>query len=150
MMPSAFRSGRPLGTTVQWAGGARALVLFLSAGMSADAVLNQNIETSMAVRPVRIEDADASARHSLDFQIAPLRFDRITGGVYRWQLERFSCDVVSDILTAHADQAAQRQELLTAVARYRDDTSAVTTRAEWLEMSRTMDVRRMGGSAITR
>ena len=105
----------------------------------------------MAVRPVRIEDADASARHSLDFQIAPLRFDRITGGVYRWQLERFSCDVVSDILTAHADdRAAQRQELLTAVARYRDDTSAVTTRAEWLEMSRTMDVRRMGGSAITR
>jgi len=60
-------------------------------------------------------------------------------------------DVVSDILTAHADdRAAQRQELLTAVARYRDDTSAVTTRAEWLEMSRTMDVRRMGGSAITR
>ena len=60
-------------------------------------------------------------------------------------------DVVSDILAAHAnDRAAQRRELLAAVARYRDDTSAVTTRAEWLEMSRAMDVRRMGGSAIAR
>jgi len=60
-------------------------------------------------------------------------------------------DVVSDILAAHADdRAAQRRALLAAVARYRDDTSAVTTRAEWLEMSRAMDVRRMGGSAITR
>ena len=36
---------------------------------------------------MRIEDAEASARHSLDFQIAPLRLDRITGGLYRWQLE---------------------------------------------------------------
>ena len=60
-------------------------------------------------------------------------------------------DVVSDILAAHPDdRAAQRRELLAAAARYRDDTSAVTTRAEWLEMSRAMDVRRMGGAAITR
>jgi hypothetical protein len=60
-------------------------------------------------------------------------------------------DVVSDILAAHPqDRAAQRRELLAAAARYRDDTSAVTTRAEWLEMSRAMDVRRMGGSAISR
>ena len=60
-------------------------------------------------------------------------------------------DVVSDILAAHPDdRAAQRRELLAAVSRYRDDTSAVTTRAEWLEMSRAMDVRRMGGTAVTR
>ena len=60
-------------------------------------------------------------------------------------------DVVSDILAAHPnDRAAQRRELLAAAARYRDDTSAVTTRAEWLEMSRAMDVRRMGGAAIAR
>jgi len=60
-------------------------------------------------------------------------------------------DVVSDILAAHPDdRAAQRRELLVAVARYRDDTTAVTTRAEWLEMSRAMDVRRMGGSAVVR
>jgi len=60
-------------------------------------------------------------------------------------------DVVSDVLAAHPDdRAAQRRELLAAVARYRDDTTAVTTRAEWLEMSRAMNVRRMGGSAIVR
>lgn len=60
-------------------------------------------------------------------------------------------DVVSDILAAHPDdRAAQRRELLAAATRYRDDTSAITTRAEWLEMSRAMDVKRMGGAAISR
>jgi hypothetical protein len=38
-------------------------------------------------RPLRIEDAEASARHSLDFQIAPARLDRISGSFYRWQVE---------------------------------------------------------------
>ena len=38
-------------------------------------------------RPLRIEDADPSPRHSLEFQLAPLRVDRLIGGYYRWQLE---------------------------------------------------------------
>ena len=37
--------------------------------------------------PIRIEDALTGARHSLDFELAPLRLDRLDGGFYRWQLE---------------------------------------------------------------
>lgn len=44
----------------------------------------RNIDGS---RPLPIEDAEASPRHSLDFQLAPARLDRIDGGFRRWQLE---------------------------------------------------------------
>src|SRR5689334_10099043 len=37
--------------------------------------------------PLRIEDALTGPRHSLDFELAPLRVDRLNGGFYRWQLE---------------------------------------------------------------
>jgi len=86
-MPSAFRGRRSLGTTAPRVGGACALVVLLSAGLGAGAGAQPEYRNIDGGRPVRIEDADASARHSLDFQLAPLRFDRITGGVYRWQLE---------------------------------------------------------------
>jgi hypothetical protein len=87
MMPSAFRGGRSLGTTAPRVGGACALVALLSAGLGAVAGAQPEYRNIDGGRPVRIEDADASARHSLDFQISPVRVDRITGGVYRWQLE---------------------------------------------------------------
>ena len=38
-------------------------------------------------RPVRLEDATAGARHSLDLQVATLRSERFASGSYRWQLE---------------------------------------------------------------
>jgi len=63
------------------------LVVLLSAALCAVAGAQPEYRNIDGGRPVRIEDAEASARHSLDFQIAPLRFDRITGGIYRWQVE---------------------------------------------------------------
>lgn len=63
------------------------LVVLLSAALGAVAGAQPEYRNIDGGRPVRIEDAEASARHSLDFQIAPLRLDRITGGIYRWQLE---------------------------------------------------------------
>jgi len=87
MMPLAFRGRRSLGTTAPRVGGACALVVLLSAGLGAVAGAQPEYRNIDGGRPVRIEDADASARHSLDFQIAPVRVDRITGGIYRWQLE---------------------------------------------------------------
>ena len=86
-MPSAFRPGRALGISVPRVGGVCALVVLLSPALGAIASAQPEYRNIDGGRPVRIEDADASARHSLDFQIAPARVDRITGGLYRWQLE---------------------------------------------------------------
>jgi hypothetical protein len=52
-------------------------------------------------------------------------------------------DVVADILCSPTiPHDRKRVELLKAAAAYRDDTTAVITRAEWLRMSRSMG--RMG------
>jgi hypothetical protein len=60
-------------------------------------------------------------------------------------------DVVSDILASPGfTRQMKRRELLAAAARYRDDSSSVTTRAEWLEMSHAMGVERMGGVSVPR
>jgi hypothetical protein len=66
-------------------GGAHAVALLAIAAHAAAAQPEyRNIDGG---RPLRVEDAQASARHSLDFMIAPLRLDRIAGGTYRWQVE---------------------------------------------------------------
>jgi len=86
-MSSTFRGGRSPGTTARRVGGACALGLLLSAGPGVAAGAQPEYRNIDGGRPVRIEDADASARHSLDFEIAPARVDRITGGLYRWHFE---------------------------------------------------------------
>jgi len=58
-------------------------------------------------------------------------------------------DVISDILASPAvPRERKREEILRAAKRYRDDTSFVMTRAEWLGMSRAMGVENMGGPAV--
>ena len=58
-------------------------------------------------------------------------------------------DVVSDILANPAVPRGQkRAEILRAAARYRDDTSFVQTREEWMEMARMMGIQNMGGPVI--
>jgi hypothetical protein len=60
-------------------------------------------------------------------------------------------DVVSDILAfPEVTTRAKRAALLAAAARYRDDSSSVTTREAWLQMSGEMGVDRMGGVAVPR
>ena len=55
-------------------------------------------------------------------------------------------DVISDILASDSvPRERKRQEILRAAARYRDDTSFVMTREEWLEMSSMMGANNMGG-----
>ena len=59
-------------------------------------------------------------------------------------------DVISDVLADSAvPQSRKRTEILRAVARYRDDTSSVTTVAEWRDMAEEMGVDHMGGRAAT-
>jgi hypothetical protein len=54
-------------------------------------------------------------------------------------------DVVSDVLASRTMSSSEkRAEVLRAISRYRDSTSFVTTRAEWLEMSRAMGVEHRG------
>ncbi|MEO8334841.1 MAG: hypothetical protein ABI664_07705 [bacterium] len=56
-------------------------------------------------------------------------------------------DVVSDILASPAiAPSAKRAAILIALGRYRDSTSFVTSRAEWMEMSRSMGLEQMGGA----
>ncbi len=58
-------------------------------------------------------------------------------------------DVISDILAStRVPRNMKRAEILKAAARYRDDTSFVMTRAEWLSMSNSMGVNNMGGPAM--
>jgi hypothetical protein len=56
-------------------------------------------------------------------------------------------DVASDILASPVIPASgKRAAILTALDRYRDATSFVTTRTAWLEMSRAMGLEQMGGA----
>ena len=58
-------------------------------------------------------------------------------------------DVAADILaSSKVPESGKRKAILEAAARYRDDVSAITSRAEWLEMSHAMGVDRMGGVAV--
>ncbi len=55
-------------------------------------------------------------------------------------------DVVSDILAnPKVPQADKRRTILTAAKQYRDDITAVTSIADWLDMSESMGVEKMGG-----
>jgi hypothetical protein len=40
-----------------------------------------------AGRPVRIEDASPVERHAFELQLAPVRLERVSAGVYHWELE---------------------------------------------------------------
>ena len=58
-------------------------------------------------------------------------------------------DVAADILASPTvSRADKRVAILEALAEYRDDTTEVTSRDEWLEMSHAMGVERMGGVAV--
>jgi hypothetical protein len=59
-------------------------------------------------------------------------------------------DVISDVLAdSTVPMSRKRAEILRAAARYRDDTSSVTTVAEWRDMAEEMGVDHMGGRAVT-
>ncbi|HEU4723022.1 MAG TPA: hypothetical protein VFS59_16795 [Gemmatimonadaceae bacterium] len=58
-------------------------------------------------------------------------------------------DVISDILASPKVQKnRKRAEILLAAGRYRDSTSNVMSRQEWLEMSEMMGSHNMGGPAV--
>ncbi len=58
-------------------------------------------------------------------------------------------DVVSDILTSPTvPRARKRAQILHAAAAYRDSTTAVTSRAEWVAMATMMGAEAMGGVAL--
>jgi len=58
-------------------------------------------------------------------------------------------DVISDVLAdTTIPRSRKRAEILAAAARYRDDTTSVTTVAEWREMAESMGIAKMGGPAV--
>ncbi len=58
-------------------------------------------------------------------------------------------DVISDVLAdTTIPRDRKRAEILRAAARYRDDTTAVMSEAEWREMAIAMGVREQGGPAV--
>ena len=60
-------------------------------------------------------------------------------------------DVISDVLAdSTIPRSRKRAEILRAAARYRDDTTSVTTVAEWRAMAEEMGIDHMGGAVILR
>jgi hypothetical protein len=58
-------------------------------------------------------------------------------------------DVISDVLAdTTIPRSRKRAEILTAAVRYRDDTTSVTTIAEWQDMAESMGIAKMGGPAV--
>jgi hypothetical protein len=58
-------------------------------------------------------------------------------------------DVISDILASPQVPRKQKREVILGVgARYRDSTSYVTSRQEWMEMADMMGIANMGGPAV--
>lgn len=58
-------------------------------------------------------------------------------------------DVISDVLASpEVPRSRKRAVILEAAARYRDDSSYVTSVAEWRSMADAMGVERMGGRAV--
>ncbi|MEP6731880.1 MAG: hypothetical protein ABJE10_14630 [bacterium] len=78
--------------------------------------------------------------------IAPLFSERYPEAAIIFDNLHSLHDVVSDILASPiVAPANKRAEILRALDRYRDSTSFVMSRREWLEMSRSMGVEHMGG-----
>jgi hypothetical protein len=58
-------------------------------------------------------------------------------------------DVVADILaSSEVPSYRKRETILAAAAQFRDDTTAVVSRADWIAMAQAMGVERMGGVAV--
>jgi len=65
---------------------AAAAVLALAAGAPGLGAQTDYYNTD-AGRPVRIEDAYPVERYAFEAQVAPLRLERLHGGVYHWEIE---------------------------------------------------------------
>lgn len=66
------------------AGYAAALAMLL---LAAPAAAQTDYYNTDAGRPVLIEDAYATERYAFELQLAPLRIERVTSGVYNWGIE---------------------------------------------------------------
>ena len=62
-------------------------ILAVSAAVPSVAIGQTDYYNTDAGRPVRIEDAYPTERHAFELQLAPLRLERVTGGIYTWGLE---------------------------------------------------------------
>jgi hypothetical protein len=82
--------------------------------------------------------------------IAPLFSERYPDAAIIFDNLHSMHDVISDILVSdRVPRSGKRAAILQAAARYRDDTSHVTTRSEWRTMSRSMGVQSMGGVFVS-
>lgn len=75
----------PLSSGPRWAV-ALALAGVLVGGTDGAAAQTDYYNTD-ARRPVRIEDAYPVERYAFEAQVAPLRLERLSGGVYHWEIE---------------------------------------------------------------
>ena len=59
----------------------------VSLAISAPAMAQTDYYNTDARRPVRVEDAYPVERYAFEAQVAPLRLERLSGGVYHWEIE---------------------------------------------------------------
>ena len=92
------------------------------------------------------EESRGPAMMPMSATIAPRFSERYPGAAIIFDNLHALHDVVSDILASGAiPMEGKRAAILRALASYRDSTTSVTTRAEWIEMSRGMGAPGMGG-----
>ena len=107
----------------------------------------QDIDGALAHFWVMIDDSSAAPSvMPMSAAIAPNFTERYPDAAIVFDNLHALHDVISDILASGTmTRPEKRRVALTAAARYRDATTAVTTQGEWIEMSRMMGVDKMGG-----
>ena len=66
---------------------AAAIIGLLAVAVNRQAQAQTDYYNTDAGRPLTIEDAAATERYAFEIQLAPLRVERMKGGVYRWEIE---------------------------------------------------------------
>lgn len=111
----------------------------------------EQVDSTVARFFVMIDSAPANMPSVMPMSaaVAPVFSERYPDAAIVFDNLHALHDVVSDVLASPLIPAhRKRAAILEAAAHYRDDTTAVTSREEWLTMSRAMDADRMGGVAI--
>ena len=118
----------------------------LAGATRADRRTNVAAVTDRFWQMIRGGQAGLPAVMPMSAAIAPAFTERYTEAAIIFDNLHALHDVVSDIL-ANPDvrRAEKRSMLLAAAARYRDDTSSVTSVEEWRTMAAEMGVQNMGG-----
>ncbi len=149
---TAFRRGYPKFNGLIWA------YHWLQVGLYEPLLVGRNLDerqTGVTATVARfwhmIEDPPTNMPRVMPMTaaVAPVFAERYPEAAIIFDNLHSMHDVISDMLASpEVPQRRKRDEILSAVERYRDNTSFVTTVEEWRAMTAHMGVENMGGPAV--